>query len=73
MKKRVLVIVDDYGEHEYEIIRETENFIETSSVTLLDNFPIRFNKKERRLEYFDGEWDVYVPDDCIFQVEIKDV
>lgn len=73
MKKRTLVVVDDYGEHEYEIIRETEDFIETSSVTLLDNFPIRFNKKERRLEYLDGEWDVYVPDDCIFQVDTKEI
>lgn len=69
--KRILVVVTDYGDETFEIIRETEDFIETNNVTLFEDFPIRFNKKEGRLEYLAGKWDVYVPDDCIFQVETK--
>lgn len=69
--KRVLCIVDDYGEHKYEIVKETKEVIETNCVTLFDEYPIRFNKKEERLEYYNGEyWDVYVPSDCIFGVNI---
>ena len=63
MGNRVLVIVGSYGEHRYPITKETADFIETNTVSLLDDHPLRFNKREERMEYFNGvDWDVYISD-----------
>ena len=73
MKRILTVATADGWEHEYTIISETEEIIETNSVTLFDEYPLRFNKREERMEYFNGaEWDVYFSDEFIQQVDITE-
>lgn len=68
---KILEVTDSFGTHQYNITKETPEIIETDSTTLADNQPLRFNKREGRVEVLtDAGWEVYISDSSIVQVDI---
>ena len=65
-------VCDDWGVHVYSVDSVDEIAVYFKEKTLGDDRPLRFNKKESRLEVLlpGGYWDVFVAD--IFQAGFVD-
>lgn len=68
---KLLLITDSYGTHRFKVTKETPDYIETDFRTIIEGQPVRFNKREDRMEYYNGRiWDVYISDSSIIQVDV---
>ena len=57
-----LEVVDDYGNHKYSVSKIEGDCYYLNQTTFLEDHPLRYNKKEERIEEFfpeDNCWDVY--------------
>lgn len=70
--KTVIEIVTMEGSHKYDINREQGEYLYLKGSTLLGE-PLRFNKKDCCLEYFNEAsmiWDIYIADHSITQINL---